>query len=195
MPLWQHAWVVKWHAGWLACRLRVVVSVKTHSSTNFPPGLVRRVILVGGYAIQHDLGWRRRLRRVVSIAQKVLLYRNICSWYQVYICFGFRLLNILCTLFIIIIIFSLCSPCLPQLAHTHTHTHTHTQQVSQNNPTHNRYALGQCAPLVAALWGLLVWKEFKVRGSTVRCQFYNRTHLLIMSIPSVCVCRYILWVC
>jgi len=23
------------------------------------------------------------------------------------------------------------------------------------------YALGQCAPLVAALWGLLVWKEFK----------------------------------
>ena len=102
----------------------MVVSVKTHSSTNFPPGLVRRVILVGGYAIQHDLGWRRRLRRVVSIAQKVLLYRNICSWYQLYICFGFRLLNILCTLFIIIVIFSLCSPCLPQLAHTHTHTHT-----------------------------------------------------------------------
>jgi glucose uptake protein len=30
------------------------------------------------------------------------------------------------------------------------------------------YAIGQSAPMVAALWGLLVWKEFAGSGSRAR---------------------------
>jgi glucose uptake protein len=47
------------------------------------------------------------------------------------------------------------------------------------------YAIGQSAPMVAALWGILVWKEFEGSGSRARLYlvlmfvFYGLAILLV----------------
>ncbi len=47
------------------------------------------------------------------------------------------------------------------------------------------YAIGQSAPMVAALWGIFVWKEFKGSGSTAKIYlvlmfvFYSLAILLV----------------
>jgi glucose uptake protein len=49
------------------------------------------------------------------------------------------------------------------------------------------YAIGQSAPMVAALWGIFVWKEFQ--GSTLRAKLYLAFMFLFYSLAILLVAR------